>query len=470
MKFVTRTLLVLLILLMPWGSLAPLLAQPQEAPAPRRGERLRVLVGKSLVLNSPRILRRVAISDPEIALASVLSTRQVLINGLKPGSVTLLLWDQNEEAVAYDLDVELNVPEARELLDRLFPSEEVELRQSASSLVLSGTVSSEAVAEQMASLTQTFSPQVVNLVAIREKDETVLLQVRFAEVNRAALQQFGLRIISTGGANTIGTIGTQQFNSPVGNVGALPAEVEQSGSLDAPSIISGGIGNPLKGSPGSFGLTDLLNIFIFRPDINLGATIRALQQKNLLQILAEPNILARNGQEASFLAGGEFPFPVVQAGTSGNAVTIVFKEFGVRLKFTPDLRSDGSIKLKVTPEVSALDFANALNISGFLIPALSTRRADTEVVLRDGQSFAIAGLIDDRLVKIASKVPVLGDIPILGKLFRSHSIDRSRTELLVLVTPRIVQPNPPGVVPGTPVFPEEFLDIQKFDDKKKGEK
>ncbi|HSR53617.1 MAG TPA: pilus assembly protein N-terminal domain-containing protein [Acidobacteriota bacterium] len=466
MKYVARTLLAFLILLMPQGSFVSLLAQQEGAPAPRRGERLRVLVAKSLVLNSPRQLRRVSISDPEVAFASVLSTRQVLIHGLKPGSVTLLLWDQNEEAVAYDLDVELNVPEAREMLNRLFPSEEVELRQSASSLVLSGVVSSEAVAEQMTALTQTFSPQVVNLVAIREKDETVLLQVRFAEVNRSALKEFGLTIISTGGANTIGTIGSQQFSSPLANLGAIPAEVDQTGTLDAPSIVSGGIGNPLRGTPASFGLTDLLNIFIFRPDINLAASIRALQQRNLLQILAEPNILARNGKEASFLAGGEFPFPVIQSGAVGNAVTIVFKEFGVRLKFTPDLRDDGTIKLQVTPEVSALDFANALSIAGFLIPALSTRRADTEVVLRDGQSFAIAGLIDDRMVEIASKVPVLGDIPVLGKLFRSRSVDRSRTELLVLVTPRIVQPAAPGEVPEMPVFPDKFLDVQKFDEKK----
>src|SRR5207247_6290312 len=179
------------------------------------------------------------------------------------------------------------------------------------------------------------------------------------------------------------------------------------------------IGNPLCGAPSIFGLSDLLNIFVFRPDLNLGAAVKALQQKNVLQILAEPNVMALNGREASFLAGGEFPFPVVQTGLQGNSVTIIFKEFGVRLNFLPQILADGAIRLKVRPEVSALDFTNALNVAGFLVPALSTRRAETEVELRDGQSFAIAGLMDNRLSEIGSKVPGLGNIPILGTFFKS---------------------------------------------------
>ena len=189
----------------------------------------------------------------------------------------------------------------------------------------------------------------------------------------------------------------------------------------------------------------------------MGATIRALQQKNLLQILAEPNLLTQTGKEASFLAGGEFPFPVVQGGTNTTAVTVQFKEFGVRLTFTPTITMDGKIHLKVRPEVSALDFTNAVTLSGFFIPALSTRRIETEMELADGQSFAIAGLVDNRLTETISKIPLLGDIPILGRLFRSRSMNKSTTELLVVVTPRIVQPSPPGSLPAEPEFPKPFM-------------
>ena len=199
--------------------------------------------------------------------------------------------------------------------------------------------------------------------------------------------------------------------------------------------------------------------------MNLALAIRALEQRNVLQILAEPNVLALNGREASFLAGGEFPFPVVQGGTNFTAVTIQFKEFGVRLNFTPNIQDDGTILLKVAPEVSALDFANALAVSGFLVPALSTWRVETEVALRDGQSFAIAGLIDNRLTEIASKVPFLGDIPFIGKLFQSRSLNRSNTELLLMVTPKLVEVLESGEIPATPDFPEPFLDPDQFDGK-----
>jgi pilus assembly protein CpaC len=260
----------------------------------------------------------------------------------------------------------------------------------------------------------------------------------------------------------MGVISTQQFGQSVGNVGAVPSTVA-GGDLESPSIASGGIGRTLAGTPAAFGFTDLLNIFLFRPDLNLGATIKALQQKNVLQVLAEPNVMAINGAEASFLAGGEFPFPVVQAGTGVTAVTIEFKEFGVRLNFVPHIMPDGVIRLKVSPEVSALDFSNALTISGFTVPALTSRKATTEVELRDGQSFAIAGLIDNRLTEVASKIPVLGDVPILGHLFRSRAQNKTNTELLVMITPRLVQSLSPNQLPQMPDFPKPFLDPAGFD-------
>jgi pilus assembly protein CpaC len=208
----------------------------------------------------------------------------------------------------------------------------------------------------------------------------------------------------------------------------------------------------------------MLNIFLFRPDIHLGAVIKALQTKNLLQILAEPNLIAVNGKESSFLAGGEFPFPIVQPSQGITAVTISFKEFGVRLKFTPLITPNGNIHLRVVPEVSALDFANALTVSGFTVPALSTRRADTEFELQDGQSFVIAGLMDNRVTDVYNKVPGLGDIPILGNFFKSKSAQKSNTELMVLCTVKRISPS--SEEQAGPTNPKPFLNPQEFDGKK----
>jgi len=219
-------------------------------------------------------------------------------------------------------------------------------------------------------------------------------------------------------------------------------------------------------TPPTVNISDFLNVFITRTDLNIGAVIKALQAKNLLQILAEPNLIAVNGKEASFLAGGEFPFPIVQPSQGFNAVTIQFKEFGVKLRFTPVIMPSGNIHLKVVPEVSTLDFTNALQISGFLIPALSTRRADTEFELQDGQSFVIAGLMDNRVTNLVNKIPGLGDIPILGTFFKSKSTQRSNAELMVLCTVKKVGP---AVKPtALPNNPEPFLNNDKFDGKKPG--
>ncbi len=429
----------------------------QTASQASQLSQLRVAVGKSLIVNSPEPLKRVSLSDPAVANALVLSENQVLINGLAAGDATFTLWDQQERARSFELSVVLDLAAFRETLKRVLPDEEIEVGQTASSLVLTGNVTSEQVAQQAEALAKTQAAQVVNLLKILERRSVVLLQVRFAEVNREALQELGLNLFSTGAGQTVGSVTTQQFGTPQAATGALPLGTRLGGNTPpGNSSATGIIGAGAAGNPTVFGLADLLNLFVFRPDLNLGFTLRALQQRNLLQILAEPNVLALDGREASFLAGGEFPFPVVQGGTNFTAVTIVFKEFGVRLKFTPNLLPDGKIRLKVAPEVSALDFANALTVAGFVIPAISTRRAETEVELSNGQSFAIAGLIDNRLVEIASKVPLLGDIPFLGKLFRSRSLSQSKSELLVMVTPRLVKPNDPGQEPPLPDFPKPF--------------
>ena len=432
---------------------------------------LRVQGGKSLIVDSQQPLQRVAVSNPEVASAIIVSPRQVLVHGLKPGNVSLVLWDEQGNSRSFDLKVELNVGELRQAMKEMLPGAEINVAQSGASLVLTGRVESVAQAEQAAEVAKTYSPNVVNLLQTpaREINRAVLLQVRFAEVDRSAVQELGLNVFSTGAGNTFGAVTTQQFDTPQASVGAVPSDVQRGTNPPGNSLATGAIGNQLHHQPGVFGLGDLLNIFLFRPDVNLGLTLRALQQRNLLEILAEPNVLALDGTEASFLAGGEFPFPVVQGGTNFTAVTIQFREFGVRLRFTPNIQQDGPILLKVAPEVSSLDFANALTISGFLVPALSTRKAETQIALRDGQSFAIAGLIDRRMVEIASKVPFLGDIPFIGKLFRSRAQERNNTELMVVVSPRLVSPLEPGEVPPLPDFPKPFLDEkgfgQKFDGK-----
>jgi pilus assembly protein CpaC len=414
--------------------------QQSEAP-----QTLHLMVGRSLVITSPTRIKRLSIADPNIAEAIVVSPYQVLVNGKTPGGVSLLIWDDADQSQAFEVSVDIDVLSLIEKIHEVFPSENVHIETSKDVVILSGKVSSAAVADKILEVVKNAAPKVTSLMQIPSAPPgEILLEVKFAEVDRTALTQLGINIFSTGGKN-LGQVSTQEFSPPI-----IQGQI---GSLGGGSSSSSGTGTNT-----TFGLSNLLNLFLFRPDINLGATIQALQQKNVLQILAEPNLLTSSGKEASFLAGGEFPFPIIQGlGTGGFAgITIQFKEFGVRLNFTPTLTPEGLIHLKVKPEVSSLDFANALTISGFVIPALSTRRVESDMDLRDGQSFAIAGLVDNRVTDQLSKLPGIGDIPVLGNLFKSRSLNKTKDELLVVVTPRIVQPLEPGNVPRI-TFPEPFL-------------
>ena len=270
-----------------------------------------------------------------------------------------------------------------------------------------------------------------------------MLQVKFATIDRTALTQLGVNIFSVNN-KLVGTATTQQFQPP--RIGQL-------------QFTQDAAGQPALGNL-QVTASDLLNLFAFRPDINVGATLRLLQSQNLLEVLAEPNLVTVSGKEASFIAGGEFPFPVIASAGGAQSVptvTIQFRPFGVRLLFMPTVEPNGLIHLRVQPEVSSLDFANALTIQGFLIPAISTRRADTEVDLHEGESFAIAGLIDNRVSQVVNKIPGIGDMPILGHLFRSRSTQKSNSELLVLITPSFVKPFGAGETPPLPAFPEGFL-------------
>jgi pilus assembly protein CpaC len=412
--------------------LLPGQTQSQQPPGARD---LFVTVGKSLVVESPVTIQRVAVADPGLAEAVAINPREILVNGKVPGETSLVLWQQGGNRILFDLHVRpstLRLDVVREQLKQELTGQDVSIILDGENVFVRGTVKDVASAERAVAIAGTLGKP-VNLLYVRVPpvESQILLKVRFANVDRSATSELGANLVSTGALNTPGSVTTGQFSPPRVNV---------------------------EGGTGTFTLTDALNIFLFRADLNLGATIRALQAKRLLEILAEPNLLAINGKQASFLAGGEFPVPVVQAGVGGaGTVTIQWREFGVRLNFMPTVTPRGTIRLQVIPEVSSLDFANALTISGFTVPAISTRRVNTEIELESGQSFAIAGLLDNRVMDSLSKIPGIGDIPLLGKLFQSRARTKSNTELLVVVTPELVRPIPAGQPVPAPQMPAEFL-------------
>jgi pilus assembly protein CpaC len=407
-----------------------------QAPESSEPQTLHLLVGRSLVISSPTRIKRVSLADAEIAEAIVVSPTQVLVNGKKPGGVSLLLWDELDQSQSFEVSVDIDVLSLTQKIHEVFPAENVHIDTSKDSVILTGQISSAAVADKILEVVKGATPKVTSMMEVPViVAPQVLLKVRFAEVDRSAADKFGINFISTPGAKNVGVVGTQQFSPPQ-------------------------LVNPSNGTGSTIGLSDLLNVFIFRPDINLALTLKALQDQNLLQILAEPNLITESGKDASFLAGGEFPYPVPQAGGASGytTITIQFKEYGVRLSFTPTCSPDGSIHLKVKPEVSSLDYTNALSISGYTVPAITTRRVESEMDLQDGQSFAIAGLLDNTVTNQFEKIPWIGDVPILGRLFHSHSFNKSKTELLVVVTPNLVRPLAPDAVPHGPQFPVPFLD------------
>jgi len=420
-------------------------AQPQ---APQGSAPLRVMVGKSLLINTTERLKRISITDPAIAWAQVITPTQILVHGKAPGEISLLIWDELERSRSFDLRVDVDVSACAEEEHRVFPDEQIWVTPSRAAIVLSGHVSTEDVSKRAGELASAYSPKVVNVLTFGPVGaQEVLLQVKFAEVDRTAFTQMGVNFLSTGGGNFIGNTTTGQF----GSFG--PQTLTQNKGANGTTTTSSGET-----------INNVLNLFLFRPDINFGTVIEALQNKNLLQILAEPNLIAVNGKEASFLAGGQFPFPIVQPGNGFTAVTISFKEFGVRLQFTPVITPNGYIHLKVAPEVSTLDFANALQIQGFTVPALSTRKAETEFELQDGQSFVIAGLMDNRVTDIYNKIPGLGDIPILGNFFRSKNVQKSNSELMVLCTVKKISPSTDQ--PAGPKLSKPYMDTEKFDKSK----
>jgi pilus assembly protein CpaC len=421
-------------------------AQGQDSSEPQT---LHLLVGRSLVITSPSRIKRVSLADPDIAEALVVSPTQVLVNGKKPGGVSLLIWDETDQSQAFEVSVDIDVLGLSQKIHEVFPAENVHIDTSKDTVILTGKISSSVVADKILEVVKGAAPKVTSMMEVPPAPTgEILLQVRFAEVDRSVLSTLGFNILSTGVGKTIGSISTNQFG------GTSSWSINDQFPVRGPQPVTGETFTSSQ-------VASALNIFLFNPNLHLGAAIQALQTNNLFQILAEPNLMTESGKEASFLAGGEFPYPVVQSigggTTSSPAITVQFKEFGVRLSFTPVLLADGTIHLKVKPEVSTLDFTNGIVLSGFSLPALSTRRVESEMNLADGQTFAIAGLVDNRVTELWNKVPGIGDIPILGKLFQSKSLNKSKNELLVIVTPHVVRPLTPDQVPHGPNYPQPFL-------------
>lgn len=430
--FVLSTLLAAVVAAQaPPAAQAPAQTPPSASPEARL-DRERVLMltaGRSMVLTTAFDITRIAITDPKIADAVVVQPREVLIDGRSAGTVSLIVWGAGRRE-QYDVVVDPGVTTLQQTFQTLFPGEDIRVAVNDDAIILAGQVSTNAVMLKAAEIAATTkaNARVVNMLQLPggSASQQVMLQVRFAEVNRAAIVEAGVTFFANA-QRFAGRSTTQQFAAP---------DLEQDD----------------EGSRTVF--NNFLNLFFFDKREGIGAIVKALESKGYFQSLAEPNLIAYNGQEASFLAGGEFPVPVVQGNTG--SVSVTYKEFGVRLTFRPTIAGD-VIRLKVKPEVSSLDFNNGVTLEGFRIPALLTRRAETDVELRDGQSFAIAGLLNNISQEDKAAVPILSKLPILGVLFKSKADRAERTELMVLITPRLVRPLDPDEVPPLPTRPRGFL-------------
>jgi pilus assembly protein CpaC len=400
-----------------WGQSPPRLKLETTSP-----QKLHLTVGKSIIIQSPGAVKRVSLVSSEIADAMVLSPHQIYLTGKASGLTHVTLWDVDNKVIGIlDLEISPDISRLKEMLYKILPEEkDIRIHATHDQITLSGTVSSAANLAQVLALAGPFAPlgekkeaKIINLLEVAGVHQ-VMLEVRVSEISRSLLKRLGFNFAYVTSGNNFGVSLLNQLSSlPAGSPG---------GGIDFSSAVNA----------------------IFRFTSN-GATwtvlIDALKEEGLLKVLAEPTLITLSGKTANFLAGGEFPIPVPQSsGSGGTTITIEYKPFGVGLNFTPTVLSNKKINMLVAPEVSDLDFSNALTTSGFVVPSVTTRRVSTVIELADGQSFAIAGLLKDDVREIVSKFPLLGDIPILGALFRSSTFRRNETELIVIVTPHLVKP------------------------------
>ena len=425
-----------------------------EAAAP---DAVRLLVGRSTLIDVGGPIARVSLTSADIADALVTSPSQLLVHGKGPGAISMFVWGRAGGVRRFEVSVQRDLTKLSEQVKQLFPNESIEVRSNGRNVVLAGSVSNKDVVDRAVNVALGYVEKredVVTLLQVRPgpASNQVLLKVRFAEVSRSAMTEFGMSFFTspTGVQNTVGRLTTQQFAAPDFQ------DLAWSKAGNSDGNVGTGFGTHVKSAEGKFSLSDYLNLFLLSEKYDLGTVIRAMQARGVFQSLAEPNLVAESGKEASFLAGGEFPVPVVQGSQNGSAVTIQFKEFGVRLNFTPTVTGD-RVHLKVKPEVSTLDYANGVSLNGFRIPALSTRRTETELDLRNGQTFAVAGLMNNQMSTSLQKVPGIGDIPILGQLFKSRAANKAQTELVVMITPIILPGDSDGVTSNLPRLVEPYM-------------
>lgn len=416
---------------------------------------LHLVVGHSVFLNTQFRLHRIYVTDPAILTSLTLAPSQAVVTAMAPGISSLILQDEIGQTQSYVVSSDVDVEGLRTAISGAMKDDTVRVEANGTHVTLEGTVPSQAIADTAVKLASLYTKDVGNsLTVVAEHVKQVRLKVRILEVDRSKATQFGVNIFQPLGNTSLSGSTTGQFPSSMTGTAATTTTTATS------------TGVVTTGTPATVTVSNPLNFLFYDWKYNIGATIQDLETKQVLQILAEPTLSTMSGHEASFLAGGQFPFPVVQPGSgAGTAatVTIQFKPYGVNLVFTPVVNDDGTIRLKVAPEVSALDYTNSVTIGGVTIPALSTRKADTEVELRSDQSFAISGLLDQRTTDIYSRTPGIASIPILGALFKSKNINHSNTELIVIITPTLVDPltdNPPSF---EPKYPASLLNSDKFD-------
>ena len=374
-----------------------------------------VLVGQSRVINFDRPVGRFSVSNPDIAEAVLVTPDQVLVNGKAFGQVNFIAWEQTGgQYLTFDVYVRANLSLIDSQVRALFPKDDIRLSQANGSVVISGSVANATTAAQVQSVIEAANFKVVNMLTSPVSNATqVQLEVRVAEVNRNRLRDYGTSWLTNGATGGYA------------NSGGGPSTISDS-VIGAASAV----------------LNPALNVLLFNKSLNTAAMLKLLRTEGAYRELAEPNLIAMNGQNASFLAGGEFPVPVLQNAGSGSGIgiTIVWKEYGVRLNFKPTIIDEDHIRLELEPEVSTIDFSNGVRFSGFVVPALRTRRAKTGVELRDGQAFALAGLLDNNETKTLSRIPIVSDIPVIGALFKSKSFEKKETELMFFVTAHMVKP------------------------------
>lgn len=398
-------------------------ATPMSVHSVSAMQTIHITVGQSLVLRNSSALRRIFIGNPAVLASFSSSPAEVVLTAKLPGVSSLALWDTQGGSSLYKVSADLDPSGLRGSLASLYPNEPIAVEGVEDRLALSGSVPTQTMSDSISKLASIYTRNVVNsLRVIPIHGKQVRLKLRIVEVDRTKLEQFGVNVFVSQG-NNAGSVGTQQFSSVL-------------------SLLTGTGANSVTAS-------DPLNLFVYNFTHGIGVTVKDLEEHNVLQVLAEPTLTTLSGTPARFLSGGEFPFPVVEGTTgAGSAITIQFRPYGVRVDFTPIVNGDGTIRLKISPEVSTLDYTNAVTVAGFTIPAIATRRADTEVELRDGQSFALSGLLDHRTTESLAHLPGIASVPILGALFRSKNNNHSVTELVIMATVEVVDPlnNPDQVL------------------------